>query len=232
MSVRVSSEVEESPFFDVELFWVFQQVDDSGLRDYEPPLAAVYTDVVRVASHLGHAPSGVEYGELGRHSTQTVTRWFSDSDSWPEAMRELGFDYDDRRVTKKKGPRISDEDIRADIARVASELGHSPSYTQYHTLGEVGSFTLRLRSGGTTWTEVLAYFGFDPSPSLYPFKIAEDDIHADFARVVDSLGRPPTTVEYDTLGTYSSSTICRRTGHRKWNDALESLGYEYNPPYE
>ena len=59
--------------------------------------------------------------------------------------------------------------------------------------------------------------------------IHSDALLPDIRRVADSLGRTPTSDEYDELGAYSTHTIRDRFG--SWNEALVEAGLEPNRQY-
>ena len=85
-----------------------------------------------MAEELGEPPSYGEYHGVGEYSPATVAKRFGDG-SWTEAMESLGYSYDYDPWGSK---RIPDEDLRADVARVAEELGRPPSIGEYEIAGE------------------------------------------------------------------------------------------------
>jgi hypothetical protein len=62
--------------------------------------------------------------------------------------------------------RIPTEDLLADLRRVAEELGHPPTTTDYQEHGDHGLTTVKNRFDGG-WAEILAKAGLDEPPTPY-----------------------------------------------------------------
>jgi hypothetical protein len=77
----------------------------------------------------------------------------------------------DRLMTATDEPvgmpaRIPTEDLLADLRRVAEELGHPPTTTDYQEHGDHGLTTLKARFDGG-WAEILDEAGLDEPPTRY-----------------------------------------------------------------
>ena len=130
---------------------------ESKVRGHRPPTPddVLREDVQRVVDELGHAPSSEEYVTHGNHGRSTVADRFGDG-SWPAAMRNLGYDYivkygQARDQTSAHPHRIDDDVLRGDVARVAEQLGHVPSWDEYNDNGAHRSLTVLNRLGVGSW---------------------------------------------------------------------------------
>jgi hypothetical protein len=146
-----------NPYLDRDLLHIFEQIDDENPHR-AISAAVLYRDIVRVATELGHLPSIDDYAKHGNHAVQTITSYFSDSNSWPESLRELGYDY-----TPVSGqPEHAIDDLIADLQRVVDELGRPPKRFEYDKHGQYSSETLRIRcSPDNTWPGLLATMGLE-----------------------------------------------------------------------
>jgi hypothetical protein len=119
---------------------------------------------------------------------------------------------------------IQDKELREEVSRVVEELGHVPTMSEFNEMGSYTASTVARRFGDGSWIEALESLGYSKS-SKYA-SIPAEKLEADVRRVVDLLGYPPNTEEYNEHGEYSSPTVANRLGDGTWRPALESLGYE------
>ena len=207
----------DSRYYTSELDEIFTQLDDE-IDHLKVSLKAVYLDVVRVADELGYPPTPTEYHEHGEYSVETVRNRFGDG-SWPKAMTELEFDY-------CQNARVRSEQLEADVARVTDELGHPPEYKEYEAHGEYSVQTVVRRFGDGSWADALGELGYEyTSPRVY--RLSEDAVRQDVARVTEKLGYPPSLDEYREHGNYSETPVVSLFGDGSWPDAMRELGYEY-----
>ena len=116
------------------------------------------------------------------------------------------------------GRRISDEDLCAELRRVAEELGEVPTVRQFDDHGAYSEVTLRKRFG--SWSDALEAAGLDASGSKRP--VPEEELLEELRELAADLGQPPTVQQMDEQGPRWSRVYARRFG--SWNEALEAAG--------
>ena len=180
---------------------------------YEPQgSTASYTDeeliedLQRVIDKLGRAPTTAEYNQHGIASAATVDRRF---ESWSDALRSLGYE--------PQGT-YTDEELKDDLQRVIDKLGRTPTVEEYNHHGIASYKTIDKRF--ESWADALGSLGYETHG---PTEYTDEELIEDLQRVIDELGRAPTTAEYNQHGIASARTI---DNHLGWVDALRSLGYE------
>jgi hypothetical protein len=207
----------DSDYLDRELLEVFELLDQMEPR-FTIPSRDLYLDVVRVCEEIGKVPSSGKYNECGMYQFRTVAGRFGNG-SWPEAMRELGFEY----VTEHGTYTIPKEQIREDVHRVAEELGHCPSYKDYVRCGNHSWQTVVKKFGDGGWEAAMRAIGFDYESDINPEKILTESLRDDVHEVAAKLGHFPTWGEYKRLGKYSPTTVSRRFGEGSWVNARQQL---------
>ncbi|MGA2930426.1 MAG: hypothetical protein ABSG43_31480, partial [Solirubrobacteraceae bacterium] len=134
-----------------------------GRRIHRGGAATAYSDEELLAplrclgAQLGKAPGVERYRALRRQQgglpdAGTILKRFG---TWSEAVQAAGFTPNNRPASPRMGARvITDEEIRRELWRVASIVGHAPSYAEYAALARRPSpGAIRLRCGG--WTAAL-----------------------------------------------------------------------------
>src|SRR5438874_7211970 len=112
--------------------------------------AEMIADIRNVARALGHSPSSVEYGRLGRFDVRTVQRRFKMS--WSRIINCTGLQYSSRT----SGRIASTEELKRDLLRVARELDHPPTRGDYQKHGRFDAETVRRRSREQNWANAVA----------------------------------------------------------------------------
>lgn len=210
----------DSAYVDEDLVEVFAQLDQLHTSFFIPTVE-LYLDVVRVSSALNGAPSESEYQQHGTYSPNTVADRFG-SGSWVVAMRELGFEY----VFEFGGCQVQTEELRADVQRVAEEIGHCPSSVEYTEHGTYSQRTVALRFGDGLWENAMRELGYE----MYRTdtgRIPTEELTADVHRVAEKLGHCPSKEMYTDHGEFSPATVATRLGEGAWPVAMRALGYEY-----
>jgi hypothetical protein len=110
-----------------------------------------------------------------------------------------------------------EEDLLADLRRVADRLDESPTVKQYKTYGKYHPSVIRNRFG--TWNEAKKEAGIPVNESGSIHRVDEEDLINDLERVTEQLGESPTVRQYRAEGEYSIETFQRRFG--SWNEAKE-----------
>lgn len=172
-------------------------------------------DLQQLADEFGRAPTLKEYREQGSHSATTYYDRFG---SWQKALQAAGFKPRNREL------KIPQDDLLAELTRLADELGESPSAIQMNIHGEYWESTYRRRFG--SWNAALDAAGLEPNVLLHDQPIAEDKLLAELRRVAADCGSPPSFQNREDEGMYSARTYTRHFG--SWNDAVEAAGFEPN----
>lgn len=111
-----------------------------------------------------------------------------------------------------------DDELIADLKRVANELQKSPTLDEYNERGSYHSTTLTRRFGG--WFKALEIAGLGKTRS--PLNISEEELFQNLEEVWIKLGRQPRYQEFQKpLSKYSAGTYENRFG--SWRNALEKF---------
>lgn len=177
-------------------------------------------DVERVADELGDRPTKDEYDQHGVHSATTVAERFGDG-SWLDALDALGFEATDRRGQQRV---IPTDEWRADVERVADDLGRAPTYDEYAERGGHATQTVATRFGDGSWLDALDELGHEKRGDAN--SIEDGALGADVRRVAEEVGHPPLRKEYYERGEYSGRVVASRLGDGSWVNALDTLGFD------
>ncbi len=118
--------------------------------------------------------------------------------------------------------RLTESEIIADIRRVARLLNHSPSSVEYMRHGLYHVRTLQKKAQ-TSWKMIVESAGLRYTPRTAYRIPSTEELTGDLLRVARLLGHPPTRSEYIKHGNFDSQTVRRRSGERRWEDAVASL---------
>src|SRR5207249_9951172 len=182
--------------------------------------AEMIADIRNVARALGHSPSSVEYGRLGRFDVRTVQRRFKMS--WSRIINCTGLQYSSRT----SGRIACTEELKRDLLRVARELDHPPRRKDYEVYGQFDAETLRRRSGKARWEDAVAVLtGFDREQIKHQqasggcYRTTQEWLSR-LQALFRELGHAPTTRESNQAG-INAHQLCRRVGG-KWIDVLQA----------
>lgn len=179
-------------------------------------------DLRRVAKVLGHAPRVREYRLHGRFDSDNLRRRLGGT--WRLAVEQGAKLCYGRNVGH---PVPTDAELRRDLERVASVLGHPPSYSDYERMGRYNVETVKRRAGRRRWYEaVAALSGWDEEhvrshQGLRLRYQTREILLGRLREMARELGRAPTTREALVLG-MSPSWVRRRVG--AWGEALREAG--------
>lgn len=137
--------------------------------------------------------------------------------SWNAALENAGLELN--HVVN-----VPDDELLAEIARVADVLGHPPTYDEMVAHGQFDASTYENRFG--TWATALEKTGFGPSKvSTVTTQELIDDIH----RVAKRLERAPRCHEMTIYGRHGAGSYYNH--FKTWNGALTIAGFEtYETP--
>ena len=122
---------------------------------------------------------------------------------------------------------VSDEELIADVKRVAVKLGKNTlTGDEYLSHGKYHLSTVRRRLGHGSWKKVLELCALETRGHNFKCVLSDEDIVADLKRVADLLGvETLTRKEYSTYGMHNGDTLSHKRG-RSWNKILELAGME------
>jgi hypothetical protein len=121
----------------------------------------------------------------------------------------------------RSGPKPTKGAVVADIRRVARELGHFPTTTEYRDRGEFSDAVARGMFGGT-WKSAIEGAGLRYEYRSHLQMVSDKELARDIRRVAEICGRPPNSRDYKKHGKYAPRTYVRRAGGRngRWGDVL------------
>jgi 5-methylcytosine-specific restriction endonuclease McrA len=110
-------------------------------------------------------------------------------------------------------PAISKEALLAELTRLATELGTSPTVSDMDDQGEYSSRTYTDKFGD--WNEALEAAGLEINQRI---DIAEENLVAELQRLADELDKTPSKEDMSKYGEYGKSTYMNQ--FEDWNSAL------------
>ena len=133
---------------------------------------------------------GGEYDERGKYHSDTIR----DNIGWNTALRKLGLEVNLRTD-------ITDSELLTDVKRVATEVGGTPTISDYESRGEYGLMTAIERFD--TWNNVIEAAGFEPNAYS---NIPERELLETIAGVSDD-GIMPKVSVFEQRAVHSRETI-------------------------
>jgi hypothetical protein len=173
------------------------------------PAEELLTDLAEVADTLGETPYGYQYNKNGTYHADTLRARFG---SYNAALEEIGHD------PNRKQP-VTDTELLLDIQRVTKEIEGPPTYFQYNTHGDYSATTLSDHFG--SYNDAIRAAGYAP---VRETDVPDDVLLTDIHDVADTLGKTPTSRQYNRCGEYHADTLSRRFG--SYNSAVKAAGYE------
>jgi len=120
--------------------------------------------------------------------------------------------------------RIPDRKLLAEIRRLASLKGRSPTMREMESEGKYSASTYKTHF--ETWSNALSKVGLEVHQSTPSVSVTKQDIREAIRDLADQLDRVPTATEMEAHGRHSPKTAQRRFG--TWNEALRAAGLEPN----
>lgn len=176
-----------------------RNVDESKLEN----------EIKRLNEEYGRPPTAKEMEQNGAYSVGTFDRAFG---SWNDALSAAGFDPHNRND-------IPDEELLAELKRLGSELGRTPTAVDMESKGKFGHTTYQNKFD--SWNNAIrdANFGVNVRSDI-PRSELIDEIHS----LEKRLDRIPEKREMDQQGQFDSTTYMAEFG--TWNDALREAGLD------
>lgn len=163
-----------------------------------------------LAKQLGRAPMPAEIDE---HSPYSIADYRNEFGSWANALATADLEI-------PTGRRIPSETLLAELRRLATELGKTPSEQDMTAHGHHGIQTYNNRFG--SWNKTVEAAGLSPRKDRK--ERSREDLIAEIERVAGELGEPPSSREAEEHGAFARSTYRDEFG--SWNSALEAAGFE------
>jgi preprotein translocase subunit Sss1 len=163
----------------------------------------IIQEIRRVAKKLRKTPTVDEFKNF--ISLPCVYRHFG---TWHSALKEAGLE--------PLGPRrdITDEQILAEIRRVARKLNKTPTVGSFQSQATIDVKTVQNRYG--TWNNALKKAGFTPTREYS----TDEQILAEIRQVAKILGRTPTQEMFNQHASISAQAAGNHFGG-SWNKALK-----------
>ena len=184
----------------------------------------IISDIRAVSRLLSHSPSSVEYKRLGRFDVRTVQRKFKVP--WNQIINSAGLQYS----LRTSGRIASTEELKRDLLRVARDLSHPPTRTEYQSHGRFDPETMRRRSQKKNWEDAIAWLtGFDREDIKYAQArggryCTTQEWLSRLHRLALDLGHAPTTRE-SNAGGINAHELCKRVGG-KWIEVLKAANID------
>lgn len=159
------------------------------------------------------APSLQDFREHSDIADTTVLRRF---DSWQAAVSQAGFEPHEPTTA------IADEDLIAELHRLADVVDRVPTGPQMREQGEYAPSTYKDHFG--SWSGALAEaFGETAEAGAH---VSNAELLSELRRVADAHGSPPRFDDMRDHGAHRPRTYVERFG--SWHAAIEAAGLE--PP--
>ncbi len=117
---------------------------------------------------------------------------------------------------------ITDSEIVSDLRRVARLLNHSPSSVEYRRYGRYNVRTVQRRFN-RSWRQIIEGAGLRYTPRTCHRIPSTEELQSDLRSVMREIDHPPTRSEYQARGSFGAETVRRRSGQKRWEDAVASL---------
>jgi hypothetical protein len=111
-----------------------------------------------LAETLGHTPTLAEFTLYSEYTPDDLP------DDYDAYLRDLGLDPTEQSTPPSTTHRVATDTLIQDVHRVADELGHPPSTTEYNNLGNHHHRTIINRLGFSSWVTTLNELGYDYTP--------------------------------------------------------------------
>lgn len=180
--------------------------NESSTAEPEPEPEILRTHLQSLAARLGKTPTVMEMHERGDYHPEEYVEAFG---SWDDALRDAGLDPEDSTT------KIPDHELLAELQRLYSDLGRSPTCEDMREYGEYSDTLYKNRF--ESWNEALQQAMLDTND------LSEADLLRELERVAHEIGRVPTAEEMRKHGEYRPVTYHRRFG--SWRQALAKADF-------
>jgi hypothetical protein len=101
-------------------------------------------------------------------------------------------------------------------------MGHSPSSLEYKHHGQYDITTVR-RKFKKTWKQIIESTGLRYTPRTFRKIPSTEELRRDVLRVANEIGHAPIKAEYQARGRFDPETVRRRSGERRWEEAVAKI---------
>ena len=172
------------------------------------PAETILGELRHLAEQKGRPPTQLEVRTETEFTEGAVRSTFG---SWEDGLEAAGLEL------RLNG--YTDEEIIAEIQRVADELGYSPSQSEWVEHGRVAKGAVRAHFG--SWNCGLSAAGLETSTQHTATK---QELISAIQNLAAEFGRPPTAKEMEQHGAWSVKVAQRCFG--SWNRALRRGGFK------
>jgi len=179
--------------------------------------AALLENLRQATDELGRVPTiqDMDYRLTEYPSADPYKRRWG---SWNDALRAA-----DLEPNMEGSWGVADEELLAEIERLADDLGHPPTQGEMDQKGAYASRTLENRFG--SWSDSL--LSADVDVSSRGLCVSDEALLESLHAIAEDIGRPPSANEVREKSEYGIVTYHRRFG--SWLNALEKAGYDVSP---
>ena len=174
----------------------------------EIPTEELLAELRRLADEHDQRPTAELMNDEGQYWVSTYRRRFG---SWANALAEAGVEPADARTAAQ----ISEADLLAELDRMATAEGESPTFQEMETDGAYSPRTYVDRFG--SWNDALDAAGLEPRGSG---RVSDAELLTELRRLRDELGTQPVADDIRERGEYSLATYQRRFG--SWSNAKDA----------
>jgi hypothetical protein len=180
------------------------------MRGHQVSISAetIINELRRLTEENDRPPKQSEVRESTEFTQGAVTSTFG---SWEDGLKAAGLEPRTNGYTDAK--------VIEELQRVATQLGHSPSRTEFAEYGQISATTVRNHFG--SWNEGLKAASLERT--IQQTATDEEVIRA-IQKLAAEFGRAPEAQEMERYGDCSVKAAQRCFG--RWNRALISAGFE------
>lgn len=175
--------------------------------------SSLLDELTRLATELGQTPGYDHMAQKGNHSASVYEEKFG---SWNEALREADLEVNMKNNAERK---INESTLQDELARLANELGQTPTQQDMKEKGAYGVDAYKDRFD--SWNDALREAGLDLNVEQ---DIPDSELLTELIRLADELEQPPLREDMRQQGDYGGSVYERRFG--SWNEALKQAELE------
>jgi very-short-patch-repair endonuclease len=116
------------------------------------PRDFLVAEIKRVAKIVGEMPTMLQFDKFSDIAAVTVAKRFK---GWKNALAAAGFD------SLKSKTKYEVQELKNELIRVATQLGHTPSYDEFDECSNFSASTVLKRLGGS-WPSAYSSVGLPP----------------------------------------------------------------------
>jgi len=188
-------------------------------EQYVPPIEKLLA-IRSLADQLGKTPTQAEMDEHGAVTHYTIIEEFG---SWNEGVRAAGLAPNSRH-------RISDDELVAEIQRLARQLDRTPTQAEMDEHGDYSVDAVARAFG--SWTDGVRAAGFRPVSETRSnaSRVSKREIIRELRSLATRLGRAPCARETNERASFGAAVVRQR--FESFEAAVRQAGLEPYQPKE